>query len=136
MRKINYQDLQLDIEKKFATEIDKDVKSAFFDYDDLSVINYQEEKHFHNLLIDTIQIKGHYLVDAITNRIKNKLELNNSYEFKLYLYQDDVFNINCFLRKEFIFDKLKNEEILAKTLHVCLYRSIFLIALPKMNKLE
>ena len=26
MRKINYQDLQLDIEKKFATEIDKDVK--------------------------------------------------------------------------------------------------------------
>ena len=54
MRKINYQDLQLDIEKKFATEIDKDAKSAFFDYDDLSVINYQEEKHFHNLLIDTI----------------------------------------------------------------------------------
>ena len=75
MRKINYQDLQLDIEKKFATEIDKDAKSAFFDYDDLSVINYQEEKHFHNLIIDTIQIKGHYLVDAITNRIKNKLRL-------------------------------------------------------------
>ena len=50
MRKINYQDLQLDIEKKFATEIDKDAKSAFFDYDDLSVINYQEEKHIHNLL--------------------------------------------------------------------------------------
>ena len=125
MRKINYQDLQLDIEKKFATEIDKDAKSAFFDYDDLSVINYQEEKHIHNLLIDTIQIKGHYLVDAITNRIKNKLELKNSYEFKLYLYQDDVFNINCFLRKEFILDKLKNEEILAKTLHVFVSQHFF-----------
>ena len=125
MRKINYKDLQLDIEKKCEREIEKDIKNVFFDYDSPSGVNYQEEKHFHNLLIKTIQIKGHYLVDAITNRIKNRLELENSYEFKLYLYQNNVFNINCFLRKEFTFDQLKNEELLAKTLHVFVSQHFF-----------
>lgn len=125
MRKINYKDLQLDIEKKCEREIDKNIKNVFFDYDSPNTVNYGEEKHFHNLLIKTIQIKGHYLVDAITDRIKNRLDLENSYEFKLYLYQNDVFNINCFLRKEFKFDQLKNEEKLSKTLHVFVSQHFF-----------
>ena len=100
MKKITYRDLQLDIEKKFSDAIESDMKKTFYDYEDDTGVNYLEEKHFHNLLIDTIEIKGHYLVDAITERIKKRLDLKDSSDFKLYLYQDDTFNINCFLRKD------------------------------------
>lgn len=125
MAKITYSDLQLEIEKEFANAIEKDMKNTFFDYAESPEVNYLEEKHFHNLLIDTIEIKGHFLVDAITDRIKKWFDLKNTAEFRIYLYQDDAFNINCFLRSEENIDKNSNEKFTGKVLYIIVSQHFF-----------
>ena len=45
-----------------------------------------------------MEIKNHYAVNAIINRVSENLNLNKI-ELKLFLYQESTFNVSCFPRK-------------------------------------
>ena len=122
MKRITYIDLQSEIEKKITETIQRDLKSSFYDFDlEDQQIDYLEEKHFHNLINDTIELTGHYLVDTILNRVKTQLNYLNKIEMKIYLYQDDNFNISCFLRKS----HLSQSNAFGKVLYIFVSQHFF-----------
>ena len=99
MKKITYKDLQLDIEQELSKSIKNGLNKA------LNGVNYEnslfknEDKHFFELLKHAVEIKNHYAVTSITNRITENLNLKKI-DLKLFLYQDNIFNVSCFPRKE------------------------------------
>lgn len=96
MRKISYQDFQLDIESLYQKEVEKDFDRIFKDDTSKFLTGTRENKNFYSLLKYAIEIKEHYAVRAIENRIKGNLLVDVS--LNIYLYQAAVFNVSCFPR--------------------------------------
>ncbi len=98
MKRITYKDLQLEIEQKLFNEIKQDIQNAFGERFFERFSNDDDDKHFFEFLKYAVEIKDHYLSDAILSRISENLELKDI-DFRLYLYQSATFNVSCFPRK-------------------------------------
>ena len=97
MIKITYKDLQLKIEQELFAEIDR----CFDDYPENQNEDnrfYKQDKHFYELIKHAVEVNEHYAVDAILDRVVENLELEDV-SLKLFVYQDNTFNVSCFPRK-------------------------------------
>lgn len=99
MKTITFIDLQIDIEREYFTKITNNINRLFADAENESRVDLNEERHFHNLVKHALDMEGHDIVESIVDRIKKNLYLE-SILIKFYLYQDDVFNVNCFARRK------------------------------------
>ena len=97
MKKITYKDLQLKIEQELFAEIDHCFNGYSNDYDG-EKLSYKEERQFYELIKYALEVKEHYAVDAILKRVTENLDLKNI-SLRLFVYQDNTFNVNCFTRK-------------------------------------
>ncbi len=99
MKTITYKDLQIDIEREYFSRITENINRLFSDAESENRVDLNEERHFHNLVKHALDMEGHVIVESIIERIKKNLCLE-SILIKFYLYQDDVFNVNCFARRK------------------------------------
>ena len=75
MKKITYKDLQLEIEIELSKEIEKSLDSIFKGTEYLNNSHNNEDKHFFELLKYAVEIKDHYAVNSISDRITCNLNL-------------------------------------------------------------
>ena len=95
MRKITHKDLRLKIEQELFAQIDHALKG----YDTgNNKPQYKEEQQYYELIKYALEVKEHYAVDAILDRVVTNLGLENI-KLKLFVYQDNRFNVSCFPRK-------------------------------------
>ena len=97
MKKITYKDLQLKIEQELFAEIEQCFNGYSKLYESIGE-SYWEDKYFYELIKHALDIKDHYAVDAVLKRVVENLNLENV-SLKLFVYQDNRFNVNCFPRK-------------------------------------
>jgi len=97
MKRISYQDLQLGIEKELQLKIEKKFKPLFEEDNLLNDFHYERKQLFYSLLVQSIDITDHYAVNYIIERIEKSLNIKE--KIRVFLYQTDYFEINCFPRQ-------------------------------------
>ena len=96
MKTITYLYLQLETEKDLSQEIEESLDSIFSGK--IYKHNNNDDKHFFELLKHALEIKNHYAVNALIDRLNDNLNLEKI-DLKLFLYQESIFNVSCFPRK-------------------------------------
>ena len=94
MKKIGYKDLQLELEKDLQKKIDKNISAIAHEMDISRNLKFNREKMFYSLIGRAINVDKHYAVKYIIERIRKNLNLKLN--IKIFLYQNNFFQISCF----------------------------------------
>ena len=93
MRKINYNDLQLDIEKYYQKKINATLKKLKNLYPFVDAPQYKKEHELYTLVSNAIRIDEHYVVRYLTERIRNNLSIDVN--ISMMLHQSESFKVTC-----------------------------------------
>ena len=100
MKRITYKDLQLDIELELEAKIQRILNDNLISEESNKKIDLDREKQFYELIKKAIEIDNHFAVDSIKERLFETITLDKNINVRIFLYQDDRFNIYCFPRNE------------------------------------
>ena len=100
MKRITYKDLQLEIELELEAKIQRILDDNLISEGLNKKIDLDREKQFYELIKNAIEIDNHFAVDSIKERLFEAITLEKNVKVRIFLYQDDRFNIYCFPRNE------------------------------------